>query len=59
MAASRICHGVAKSGSPTPSEMTPVVFWTSSKKSRIPDRGIPATWFAMKVGRDVDMGEKR
>src|SRR5215212_442154 len=38
MAASRICHGVTKSGSPTPSEITswPFIFATSSKKSRMP-----------------------
>src|SRR4030095_13127895 len=38
MAASRMCHGVTKSGSPTPSEMTswPFILATSSKKSRIP-----------------------
>src|SRR6266536_947374 len=38
MAASRMCHGVTKSGSPTPSEITscPFIFATSSKKSRMP-----------------------
>src|SRR5712671_1158527 len=44
MAASRMCQGVAKSGSPTPSEMTSAWLWTRSKNSRMPERGIPATW---------------
>src|SRR5678816_1419356 len=47
MAASRICHGVWKSGSPMPSEMTSFIDWTISKKSRIPERGIVRTWLAI------------
>src|ERR1700694_3175292 len=40
--------GVSKSGSPMPSEMTPSVLATSSKKSRMPERRRPATCRAMK-----------
>ena len=47
MAASRICQGVSKSGSPIPSEITSRILETISKKSRIPDLGSPATWRAM------------
>src|SRR5882762_6108887 len=41
-----MCHGVTKSGSPTPREMTswPFIFATSSKKSRMPLLGSAATW---------------
>src|SRR5689334_20404820 len=46
MAASRMCHGVTKSGSPTPSEITPFWLWTMSKNSRIPERGMSRTFFA-------------
>src|SRR6185295_19737686 len=44
-----MCHGVTKSGSPTPSEITPGVPCTMSKNSRMPDRGIPATCAATKL----------
>src|SRR5579863_7985193 len=47
MAASRICQGVTKSGSPTPSEITSFIPWTMSKKSRMPERGMAPTWRAM------------
>jgi hypothetical protein len=43
MAASRMCHGVSKSGSPMPSEMTFFIFATISKKSRMPDLGRSTT----------------
>jgi len=48
MAASRMCHGVSKSGSPMPSEMTFFIFATISKKSRMPDLGRSTTWEAIK-----------
>src|SRR5690242_16217283 len=48
MAASRMCHGVTKSGSPTPSEITSGIACTMSKNSRIPDRGISRTCLAIK-----------
>src|SRR6266550_7199105 len=47
MAASRMCHGVTKSGSPTPSEITSGIAWTMSKNSRMPERGMLRTWRAM------------
>src|ERR1700677_4605176 len=53
MAASRMCQGVTKSGSPMPSEMTPDRGWTISKKSRMPERGMPRTWSATKSGDGV------
>src|SRR2546428_8340310 len=37
IAASRMCQGVTKSGSPTPSEITSGIDWTMSKNSRMPD----------------------
>ena len=37
MPSSRICHGVSKSGSPTPREMAPFISLTTSKNLRIPD----------------------
>src|SRR5688500_5345874 len=43
MAASRMCQGVTKSGSPTPSEMTSFIPCTMSKKSRMPERGMSRT----------------
>ncbi len=43
MPVSRMRHGVSKSGSPTPREMTSSIPMTSSKKSRIPDGGISRT----------------
>src|SRR4051812_30574293 len=46
MAASRMCQGVTKSGSPTPREITPFWLWTMSKNSRMPERGIWRTTFA-------------
>src|ERR1035438_4747370 len=48
MPASRMCHGVSKSGSPMPSEMTSFIFETISKKSRMPDLGRSTTWRAIK-----------
>ena len=33
----RICHGVSKSGSPTPREIASFISWTTSKNFRIPD----------------------
>src|SRR4051812_5894809 len=74
MAASRMCQGVTKSGSPTPSEITswPFILATSSKKSRMPLLGsvdtCPATHFFGSVlmalgfprsGRDVESGVGR
>src|ERR1700679_1952773 len=50
MAASWMCQGVTKSGSPMPSEMTPVIDWTISKKSRMPERGMSRTCSAIKSG---------
>src|SRR5439155_11112794 len=47
MAASRMCHGVTKSGSPTPREITSGIACTMSKNSRMPERGISRTWPAM------------
>ena len=47
MAASRMCQGVTKSGSPTPSEITSGIVWTMSKNSRMPERGMSRTWRAM------------
>ena len=47
IAAREICHGVSKSGSPTPSETTPFDFATTSKNLRIPLRGKTATWGAI------------
>src|SRR4051812_32872893 len=43
MAASRTFHGVTKSGSPTPSEMTPSIEASRSKKRRMPEAGIACT----------------
>src|SRR5687767_10115395 len=67
MAALRTCHGVVKSGSPTPSEITswPFILATSSKKSRMPLLGSVATWLAtqrllvvlmwiLRLGADVE-----
>ena len=51
MAASRMCQGVTKSGSPTPREMTSFMLWTMSKKSRMPERGMAATACEMKCLR--------
>src|SRR5881394_1299395 len=72
IAASRMCQGVTKSGSPTPSEITscPFIFATSSKKSRMPLLGSAATWRATQPfgsvfmaatasGRDVKAGRVR
>src|SRR5882724_9497245 len=53
MPASRMCHGVSKSGSPTPSEMASFIFATMSKKSRMPDLGRLTMCLAMK--RDWSM----
>src|ERR1700722_7072924 len=53
MAASRMCQGVTKSGSPIPSEMTPCIDWTISKKSRMPERGMSRTWSAIKPGEEA------
>src|SRR5580693_8841700 len=47
MAASRMCQGVTKSGSPTPKETTSFMPCTMSKKSRMPERGMALTWRAM------------
>jgi hypothetical protein len=43
MAASRTPHGVGKSGSPTPREITPDMVWARSKNFRIPDGGTAST----------------
>src|SRR5664279_5113055 len=48
MPASRMCQGVSKSGSPTPSEMAAFILATMSKKSRMPDLGRLTTCLAMK-----------
>src|SRR5437762_1850881 len=55
MAASRMCQGVTKSGSPTPREITSFMPWTMSKKSRMPDRGIERTFSAMNCFASKDM----
>src|ERR1700749_336926 len=54
MAASRMCQGVSKSGSPMPSEITSFIFATISKKSRMPERGRSMTCLAM--NRVVSIG---
>src|SRR5277367_5144286 len=67
MADSRMCQGVTKSGSPMPSEMTPCIDWTISKKSRMPERGMSRTWSATKPGdgwtevrgRCMSLGDRR
>ena len=41
-------NGVTKSGSPMPSETASFIFETIAKKSRMPDLGNVATWFATK-----------
>src|ERR1022692_1560712 len=56
MPASRMCQGVSKSGSPTPSEMASFILATMSKKSRMPDLGRLTTCLAMK--RDWSMNQK-
>src|SRR5260221_10664636 len=57
MAASRMCQGVTKSGSPMPSEMTPDIDWTISKKSRMPERGMARTCSATKsLGEVMETG---
>src|ERR1035437_388285 len=56
MAASRMCHGVTKPGSPIPSETTLSIDCTMSKKSRIPERGIPRTCSATKSRFVVGFG---
>src|SRR4051794_22330621 len=43
MAASRMCHGVTKSGSPTPREITSSICETMSKKRRMPEGAMPST----------------
>ncbi len=43
--ASRICHGVTKSGSPTPKDMTPCICEARSKNFLIPDGGTDLTTF--------------
>src|SRR6476661_10353509 len=43
MPASRIRHGVTKSGSPTPSDMTSFIWAAMSKNRRMPDGGQAAT----------------
>src|SRR5574338_995460 len=47
MAAWRMWFGVAKSGCPTPSEITPSMLASRSKKRRIPGDGIDWTCFEM------------
>src|SRR5580700_6471749 len=42
-----MCHGVSKSGSPIPREITSFILATISKKSRMPDFGRSTTWRAM------------
>src|SRR5580658_4549409 len=51
-----MCHGVTKSGSPMPREITPDIDCTISKKSRMPERGMARTWSAIKP--DGDGGER-
>lgn len=50
--ASRIVQGVEKSGSPTPSEMTPSIVEATSKNLRMPDGGIATMCSA---GRTFDV----
>jgi hypothetical protein len=42
-----MCHGVSKSGSPTPNEITFSMVLATSKKRRIPDGSNFATLFDM------------
>src|SRR6185436_2412659 len=60
MAASRICQGVTKSGSPTPREITSFIPCTMSKKSRMPERGMRRTCDATNSSgweaSDMDVG---
>src|SRR4051812_13398889 len=49
MAASRMRHGVSKSGSPTPSEITSLCCATISKNSRMPDFGMSRMWSATRL----------
>jgi hypothetical protein len=48
MLASQIFHGVQKSGSPTPSEMTSSIVRARSKNFLIPEGGIVFARFEMK-----------
>src|SRR4051794_34136659 len=57
MAASRMCQGVSKSGSPMPSEMTSFIDWTILKKSRIPERGMVPTWDAICFFKIIGKGK--
>src|SRR5574344_1664550 len=54
MAFSRMCHGVWKSGSPMPREITSLRPATMSKKSRMPDLGRLRTCGATKSWADLE-----
>jgi hypothetical protein len=49
MAASLICHGVMKSGSPTPREITPSMVESKSKNFLIPEGEMLFTLWEIKL----------